>query len=136
MYVTKPNGNGDDDVIALGSSNSEGYARWKFILPSSFDHTAPFTVSNDNQSYFYKIGNGENYIIQSSETAVATSNSTDPEVVKTGSWMMMLVPDTEISVGDEFTYYNIRNAKTNDYLYYTGGETPGFAVSATVTEGQ
>ena len=136
MYVTKPNGNGDDDVIALGSSNSEGYARWKFILPSSFDHTAPFTVSNDNQSYFYKIGNGENYIIQSSETAVATSNSTDAEVVKTGSWMMMLVPDTEIGVGDDFTYYNIRNAKTNDYLYYTGGETPGFAVSATITEGQ
>ena len=136
MYVTKPNGNGAAAVIALGNSNSDGNARWKFILPSSFDHTAPFTVSNDNQSYFYKIGNGENYIIQSSETAVATSNSTDPEVVKTGSWMMMLVPDTEISVGDEFTYYNIRNAKTNDYLYYTGGETPGFAVSATVTEGQ
>jgi hypothetical protein len=136
MYVTKPGGIGDDDVIALGNSNSDGNARWKFILPSAFDHTAPFTVSNDNQSYFYKIGNGENYIIQSSETAVATSNSTDPEVVKTGSWMMMLVPDTEISVGDEFTYYNIRNAMTNDYLYYNDGETPGFAVSATVTEGQ
>lgn len=136
MYVTKPNGNGDDAVIALGNSNSDGNARWKFILPSSFDHTAPFTVSNDNQSYFYKIGSGDNYIIQSSETAVATSNSTDAEVVKTGSWMMMLVPDTEIGVGDDFTYYNIRNAKTNDYLYYTGGETPGFAISATITEGQ
>ena len=136
MYVTKPGGNGVDDVIALGNSNSDGNARWKFILPSAFDKTAPFTVSNDNQSYFYKIGSGENYIIQSSETAVATSNSTDAEVVKTGSWMMMLVPDTEIPVGDDFTYYNIRNAKTNDYLYYTGGETPGFAVSATVTEGQ
>ena len=136
MYVTKPNGNGVADVIALGNSNSDGNARWKFILPSSFDHTAPFTVSNDNQSYFYKIGNGENYIIQSSETAVATSNSTDAEVVKTGSWMMMLVPDTEIPVGDDFTYYNIRNAKTNDYLYYNGGETPGFAVSATITEDQ
>ena len=136
MYVTKPNGNGVDDVIALGNSNSDGNARWKFILPSAFDKTAPFTVSNDNQSYFYKIGSGENYIIQSSETAVATSNSTDPEVVKTGSWMMMLVPDTEIGVGDDFTYYNIRNAKTNDYLYYNGGETPGFAVSATITEGQ
>jgi len=136
MYVTKPNGNGEADVIALGNSNSEENARWKFILPSAFDHTAPFTVSNDNQSYFYKIVNNENYIIQSSETAVATSSSTDAEVVKTGSWMMMLVPDTEIGVGDDFTYYNIRNAKTNDYLYYNGGETPGFAVSATMTEGQ
>ena len=136
MYVTKPNGNGEADVIALGSSNSEGYARWKFILPSAFDHTAPFTVSNDNQSYFYKIGSGDQYIIQSSETTVTTSNSADLEVVKTGSWMMMLVPDTEIEVGDEFTYYNIRNAKTNDYLYYNDGGTPGFAVSATMTEGQ
>ena len=136
MYVTKPNGNGVADVIALGNSNSDGNARWKFILPSSFDHTAPFTVSNDNQSYFYKIGSGDNYIIQSSETAVATSNSTDAEVVKTGSWMMMLVPDTEIGVGDDFTYYNIRNAKTNDYLYYNDGEAPGFAISATITEGQ
>lgn len=136
MYVTKPNGNGDDAVIALGNSNSDGNARWKFILPSSFDHTAPFTVSNDNQSYFYKIGSGDNYIIQSSETAVTTTASIADEDVKKGSWMMMLVPDTEIGVGDDFTYYNIRNAKTNDYLYYTGGETPGFAVSATVTEGQ
>lgn len=134
--ITKPGGNGTSDVIALGSSNSDGNARWKFILPSAFDHTAPFTVSNDNQSYFYKIGSGENYIIQSSETAVATSNSTDAEVVKTGSWMMMLVPDNEIPVGDDFTYYNIRNAKTNDYLYYNGGEAPGFAVSATMTEVQ
>ena len=134
--ITKPGGNGTSDVIALGSSNSEGYARWKFILPSAFDHTAPFTVSNDNQSYFYKIGSGDQYIIQSSETAVTTTASTADEDVKKGSWMMMLVPDTEISVGDEFTYYNIRNAKTNDYLYYTGGETPGFAVSATITEGQ
>ena len=134
--ITKPGGNGTSDVIALGSSNSEGNARWKFILPSSFDHTAPFTVSNDNQSYFYKIGNGENYIIQSSETAVTTTASTDAEDVKKGSWMMMLVPDTEISVGDDFTYYNIRNAMTNDYLYYNDGETPGFAVSTTITEGQ
>ena len=136
MYVTKPNGNGVDDVIALGNSNSDGNARWKFILPSAFDHTAPFTVSNDNQSYFYKIGSGDNYIIQSSETAVTTTVSTADEDVKKGSWMMMLVPDTEISVGDEFTYYNIRNAKTNDYLYYNDGGTPGFAVSATITEGQ
>ncbi|MBE6247897.1 MAG: hypothetical protein E7106_01415 [Prevotella sp.] len=135
MYVTKPGGNGTAAVIALGSSNSDGNARWKFILPSAFDHTAPFTVSNDNQSYFYKIGSGDQYIIQS-ETAVTTTASTDAEVVKTGSWMMMLVPDTEISVGDEFTYYNIRNAMTNDYLYYNDGGTPGFAVSATVTEGQ
>ena len=135
MYVTKPNGNGVDDVIALGNSNSDGNARWKFILPSAFDHTAPFTVSNDNQSYFYKIGSGDQYIIQS-ETAVTTTASTDAEDVKKGSWMMMLVPDTEISVGDEFTYYNIRNAMTNDYLYYNDGGTPGFAVSATITEGQ
>ena len=135
MYVTKPGGNGAAAVIALGSSNSEGYARWKFILPSAFDHTAPFTVSNDNQSYFYKIGSGDQYIIQS-ETAVTTTASTDAEDVKKGSWMMMLVPDTEISVGDEFTYYNIRNAMTNDYLYYNDGGTPGFAVSATITEGQ
>ena len=135
MYVTKPGGNGASDVIALGSSNSEGYARWKFILPSAFDKTAPFTVSNDNQSYFYKIGSDDQYIIQS-ETAVTTTASTDDEDVKKGSWMMMLVPDTEISVGDEFTYYNIRNAKTNDYLYYNDGGTPGFAVSATMTEGQ
>ncbi len=134
--ITKPGGNGTADVIALGNSNSEGYARWKFILPSAFDKTAPFTVSNDNQSYFYKIGSDDNYIIQSSETAVTTTASIADEDVKKGSWMMMLVPDTEISVGDEFTYYNIRNAKTNDYLYYTGGETPGFAVSATITEGQ
>ena len=134
--ITKPGGNGTSDVIALGSSNSEGYARWKFILPSAFDKTAPFTVSNDNQSYFYKIGSGNQYIIQSSETAVTTTASTADEDVKKGSWMMMLVPDTEISVGDEFTYYNIRNAKTNDYLYYNDGGTPGFAVSATITEGQ
>ncbi len=135
MYVTKPGGNGAAAVIALGSSNSEGYARWKFILPSAFDKTAPFTVSNDNQSYFYKIGSGDQYIIQS-ETAVTTTASTDAEDVKKGSWMMMLVPDIEISVGDEFTYYNIRNAMTNDYLYYNDGGTPGFAVSATITEGQ
>ncbi len=137
MYVTKPGGNGAANVIALGNSNSdEGNARWKFILSSAFDHAAPFMVSNDNQSHFYKIGSGDDYIIQSTETTVATSSSTDAEVVKAGSWMMMLVPDTEIEVGDDFTYYNIRNAKTNDYLYYNGGEAPGFAVSATMTEGQ
>ena len=136
MYVNKPGGNGDAAIIALGSSNSDGTARWKFILPDAFDKTPPFTASNDNQSYFYKIASEENYIIQSSETAVTTSTSTDAEVVKTGSWMMMLVPDIEIPVGDGFTYYYIRNAKTNDYLYYNDGATPGFAISETVTEGQ
>jgi hypothetical protein len=136
MYVNKTGDNATADVIALGSSNSDGTARWKFILPDAFDKTPPFTASNDNQSYFYKIASEENYIIQSSETAVTTSTSTDAEVVKTGSWMMMLVPDIEIPVGDGFTYYYIRNAKTNDYLYYNGGEAPGFAISETVTEGQ
>ena len=133
MYVNKPNGNGDAAVIALGSSNSDGAARWKFILLDDFDNTPPFTTSNDNQSYFYKIGSGESYFIQYSETAVTTSTSADAEVVKTGSWM--IVQDNEPPVGDELTYYYIRNAMTNDYLYYTA-ETPGYAVSAEVTDNQ
>lgn len=129
------------DAVALGSTNSDVKARWKFVKTDALNKTAPFSLSDENKSFFYKIGSkgSEGYYIvppTGEATAVTTSNATTTEVTRSGSWLIELAmsPTSE----DWLTYYYIRNALTGDYLYFTkddNGTDAAFAISNTIEEG-
>jgi hypothetical protein len=120
MYVTKDNATAD--AVTLSSTNSDAKARWKFVKTDALNKTAPFSLSDDNKSFFYTIGSkgSEGYYIvppTGEATAVTTSNETTDEVSKNRSWFIELAesPTTE----KWLTYYYIRNAVTGDFLYFT-----------------
>ena len=120
MYVTKDNATAD--AVTLSSTNSDVKARWKFVKTDALNKTAPFSLSDDNKSFFYTIGSkgSEGYYIvppTGEATAVTTSNETTDEVSKNRSWFIELAesPTTE----NWLTYYYIRNAVTGDFLYFT-----------------
>ncbi|MBP5800140.1 MAG: chitobiase/beta-hexosaminidase C-terminal domain-containing protein [Prevotella sp.] len=116
-FVNKSNDNANNGVINLNSNNNINNTRWKFVLPSSLDKTAPFTVTS-----YYKInsvGSSGYYIVTPSgnNSNATTSNSSDASVVKTGVWYF---EEAQAATSDDWlTYYHIRNAETGDYLYFT-----------------
>ena len=136
---------GNDNAAVLAAwvySNdhlNSGYARWKFVLPSTLDKTSPFVVSDNTSAYYYKIasvGSSGYYIIPGSPNAITSNNTTDANVVKSGIWYfeVALAATNE----DWCTYYHIRNAETGEYLYFTkdaNGNEPCLATSNTITEG-
>lgn len=118
---------GNDNAAVLGAwvfSNdhlNSGYARWKFVLPSTLDKTAPFaalTTTSTNYYHIENVGNSGHYIIPptGNNTYATTSASTDAKVVKSGSWYFEVAQ--EPSSTDWCTYYHIRNAVTGEYLYF------------------
>lgn len=120
MYVTKDNAT--SAALALGSTNSDAKARWKFVKTDALNKTAPFSPSDESKSFFYKIGSkgSDGYYIvppTGEATAVTASNETTADAVKNRSWFIELAesPTTD----DWLTYYYIRNAVTGEYLYFT-----------------
>jgi len=120
MYVTKDNAT--SAALALGSTNSDAKARWKFIKTDALNKTAPFSLSDESKSFFYKIGSkgSDGYYIvppTGEATAVTASNETTDDAGKNKSWFIELAesPTTD----DWLTYYYIRNAVTGEYLYFT-----------------
>ena len=126
-FVNKPNdGNnqcnaGHTPINLSGTSNA--WSQWKFVQSSTLDKKAPFTVSDNDKSVYYKInsvGSSGYYIIPPSgnNTNATTSNSTDDaNVEKSGAWYF---EEAQAATDDDWlTYYHIRNAETGKYLYFT-----------------
>ena len=142
--LNKNKGNADQAVLntlAYSPDNfNSGNACWKFVPPSTLDKTAPFMVSDNTGVYYYKIaseGVTNHYIVPptGNNANATTSYSTDPNVVKSGSWYFEVAQVASSS--DWCTYYHIRNAETGEYLYFTknaNGNVACLATSNTITE--
>lgn len=118
-FIYKANDNSDAiDII----KTDNGTSRWKFVLSSTLDKTAPFIASEPaSYSYsYYKIasvGSSGHYIIPGSPNAITSNNTTDANVVKSGIWYF---EEAQAETNEDWcTYYHIRNAVTGEYLYFT-----------------
>ena len=115
MYLLKDNAS--TESFTLGSDATDAKAQWKFVKTDEFDSSIPFKLSNSNESYFYRLGNNSNYIVPN-ETALTTTTSPD----NNASWFIeyvLEIPDPENPPAEDApSYYYIRNAITNDYLYF------------------
>jgi len=114
VYSIIPNG----QTTAI---SCDGNSQWNFVLPSTIANiTAPFTTTDANNAYFYKIGaSGHN--IKLTDDGVTTSNSTAEADQQAMAWYFERV-ETETTEGveaeeDWLTYYHIRSGLTGDYLY-------------------
>lgn len=120
-FVNKNTDNANANPINLANNGNTNNTRWKFVTKSALDQTAPFTVSTASSSRFYKIanvGSSDYYIVPpSSGDWVTTSNSSDANVEKSGTWYF---EEAQAATDDDWcTYYHIRNAETGNYLYFT-----------------
>ena len=114
--------------------NDSPNTRWKFVLPSTLDTEAPFTVSDNTKASYYKIGNvgaSGYFIIPPTGTATnaTVSNSDDPYFEEVSAPSKSPV---------ETGYYHIRNAITGDYLYFTKNKNNDgacLATNSTITAG-
>lgn len=97
--------------------------RWKFVLPTSLDKTAPFTASSSSiGSYtYYKLrSSGDEYYIKA--PASADANATMIVASSADDNTYWYLEEAAAATNDDWlTYYYIRNAKTGDYLYYANG---------------
>ena len=118
IYLNKASGNTSSAVVALHSSNTDANSRWKFVLPSALDKTAPFTASvpASNSYTYYKIASviaSGYYIAHFPENTHATASNTESDYTK---WYFEVAQAADAS--DWLTYYHIRNAVTGEYLYF------------------
>lgn len=123
MYLNKNGGNTSADNLNLHNSSGLANTRWKFVLPSALDKTAPFNTS-EASAQFYKIGSkgSEGYYIitpSGKNTDATTSNSTKDADQQAMSWYFEEIVKEEEVEEDWLTYYYIRNAVTGQYLYFT-----------------
>ncbi len=117
------NNNAASDNLGLRTENTTysntASAQWIFILPSTLDKTAPFTASNGTSTSYYKIeniGKSGNFIVPPTGTATFAEVTASSEA--SANWYFEVA--TPADNNDWLTYYYIRNAKTGDYLYFSG----------------
>ena len=123
MYLNKNGGNTSANNLNLHNSSGLANTRWKFVLPSVLDKTAPFNTS-EASAQFYKIGSkgSEGYYVitpSGEATAVTTLTSTEDADQQAMSWYFEEIVKEEEVEEDWLTYYYIRNAMTGQYLYFT-----------------
>ena len=147
ILINKNSSNTTNNVINTAdysaTNASHGNTRWKFVLPSTLDTEAPFTISDNTKASYYKIGNvgaSGYYIIPptGAVTNATVSNSEDAEVIKTMNWYFEEVSAPSTSPVVETGYYHIRNAITGDYLYFIKNKNNDgacLATSSTITAG-
>ena len=123
-FINKDSNNADAKNINLTGSATAASALWKFVMPSALDKDAPFSVSDGTSTSYYKIENiekSDNFIVPPTGTAtfaeVTTSGDASP------NWYFEVAE--EANANDWLTYYYIRNAKTGDYLYFSGTANNG-----------
>ena len=124
------NGNNANNTCWIAGSN-DVKTRWNIIpLSKKPAESAPFTVSDATTTAYYKIGNvnaSEYFIIpKTSSTTYATTSNENVDDVK---WYF-----TEASHDDWVTYYNIVNAVTGEYLYFSGAIQTGTNNNAFVVQ--
>lgn len=117
-FVNKSSGNDNVAALNLGNSNGAGTSRWKFIKKADFNSTLPFNVSDNNNTYYYKLSTNATpaaFITPPASGNYVTTNTTESA---NQNWYLVQV---EAATNDDWlTYYNIRNAVTGKYLYYNG----------------
>ena len=124
-FINKNNNNINAAADAIGlrteknTYSDAASARWKFILPNTLNKTAPFTASDGSSTSYYKIENiskSENYIVPPTGTSTYAEVTASSEA--SSNWYFEVA--TPANENDWLTYYYIRNAKTGDYLYFSG----------------
>lgn len=129
-YLIKPYGqtnnlnkntdNANANAIDLHGSTTSGNTRWKFILPTSLDKTAPFTVSSSSTgsyTYYQLRSSGDEYYIKAPASTDANATMVNAASADENTYWY-LEKAVDATNADWLTYYYIRNAKTGDYLYY------------------
>ena len=121
IIINKNTHNANSGAINTANYNASnansGNTRWKFVLRSDLDTTAPFTVSvpaSDTYSYYKiaSVGSSGHYIVPG-ETNATTSNSASDNM----NWYF---EEAQVATSSDWcTYYHIRNAVTGDYLYFS-----------------
>lgn len=128
--LLKGNGNNADNTCWIGGSN-DVKTRWNIIpLSKKPAESAPFTVSDATTTAYYKIGNvnaSEYFIIP--KTLSTTYATTSNEDVDDAKWYF-----TEAGHDEWVTYYNIVNAVTGEYLYFSGAIQTGTNNNAFVVQ--
>ena len=120
--IHKDGGNNSNSTKIVTTSNSatSTQCRWKFVRHDQLSApTMPFTVSDDNCAYYYRIKNANAntfYIVPnngSNEYAnTSEANSTNDR------WFIR-----EVANDEWLTYYAIINAETGQCLYFNGNGT-------------
>ena len=140
MYVNKYSANSDNKALGLHSSATDANSRWKFVLPSTLDKTAPFKVSDGSSRTHYKLrSSGDEYYVKA--PAAANANATMVAAASADENTYWYLEQAAAATSEDWlTYYYIRNAQTGDYLYYTtngnqSDNNAAFKTSATLGEG-
>ena len=142
VLVNKSTDNANAGVIgkvdySVANANSAN-TRWKFVLPSSLDKTAPFAVSDapaGRYTYFQlRNHDGEFYVNAPATASAFVSWVAASAADQTTYWYLEEAAPATSSNWQ--TYYYIRNAKTGEYLYYAEGKpstnSSAFKTSASV----
>lgn len=117
-FINKNSGNKDYYPLNLGNTNSASASRWKFIKKTDLNTTPPFSVSDANNIYYYKLSTNATpaaFITPPASGNYVTTNTTEST---NQNWYFEQAESSTSS--DWLTYYHIRNAITGEYLYYNG----------------
>ena len=120
QQINKNSGNNNTNALNTSGDASSLQCRWKFVSHDQLSApTMPFTVSDDNSAYYYRIKNaGANtyYIVPNngSNEYANTSNANGTN----DRWFIR-----EVANDEWLTYYAIINAETGQCLYFNGNGT-------------
>ena len=117
-FINKNSGNDNVAPLNLGSTNNASASRWKFIKKTDLNTTPPFSVSDANNIYYYKLSTNATpaaFITPPASGNYVTTNTTEST---NQNWYFEQAESSTSS--DWLTYYHIRNAITGEYLYYNG----------------
>ena len=121
--LNKSTDNANNGVINLNSSNTSGNTRWKFVTKSALDETAPFTLSDGSSRTHYQLrSSGDEFYVKA--PAAANANATMVAAASADKNTYWYLEQAAAATSEDWlTYYYIRNAQTEEYLYYTGTTT-------------
>ena len=132
-WINKNSGHNANNAVNTSNNITDLSCRWNSI--SVFDHKmpaalrpAPFTVSDNTMTAYYKIVNASatDYFIVPSATYVTTSSDTD---IDDKAWFFK-----EAESDDWLTYYYIVNGVSGEYMYFNGNQTSTGNNNAFVTK--
>ncbi len=117
-FINKNSGNDNVLALNLASTNSASASRWKFVKKADLPTTLPFSVSDNSNTYYYKLSTNATptaFITPPTSGNYVTTNATEST---SQNWYFEQAEAATLS--DWLTYYHIRNAITGEYLYYNG----------------
>ena len=125
LYLHKPNGNDNVSFVAANANATYNKSLWRILAcprdkESMRDYLNPllFSTSSGSTINYYQIKTGSSYITAPTSTT-DVKGATDADDVNT-RWYLEEVTERADDEAVFTTYYNIRNAVTNQYMYYSG----------------